>query len=77
MDNASARCVEHLDDFLLLGQADSDKCGRALATSLHLCGSLGVPVASHKTEGPSRVIAFLGIRIDTEKMGLSPPPQET
>ena len=66
--------MHYLDDFLLLGQEDSDECGRALATSLHVCESLGMPVAYHKTEGPSTAIAFLGFCIDTERMVLSLPP---
>lgn len=35
------------------------------------CKQLGVPVANHKTEGPSTKLTFLGIQIDTEAMQLS------
>jgi hypothetical protein len=30
--------------------------------------TLGVPIAEHKTEGPSLIIEFIGIIIDTQKM---------
>ena len=31
------------------------------------CARLGVPIASHKTEGPATIVTFLGIKIDTGK----------
>ena len=68
--------MHYLDDFLVLGPAGSEDCGKALATSLQLCQSLGASVASHKTEGPSTTITFLGILIDTENMVLSLPPEK-
>ena len=30
-----------------------------------LCGELGVPIAEHKTDGPTTCLVFLGIEIDT------------
>ena len=44
--------------------------------SLQICERLGVPIAPHKTEGPSSVISFLGIRIDTVNMMLSLPQEK-
>ena len=40
------------------------------------CQELGVPVAVHKTEGPSFQLTFLGIQRDTIKMQLSLPPDK-
>ncbi len=37
------------------------------------CARLGVPIAAHKTEGPSTVVVFLGITIDTAKGELRLP----
>lgn len=65
--------MHYLDDFLLVGRAGSEECGQALATSLQFCERLGVPIAPHKTEVPSSVISFLGIRIDTANMVLHLP----
>ena len=65
--------MHYLDHFLVLGPAGSDCCEEALATCLQLCQELGVPVAPHKTEGPSTSIAFIGIVIDTERSVLRLP----
>ena len=68
--------THYLDDFLMLDPAGSEDCGKAQATSLQLCQSLGASEGSHKTEGPSTTITFLGILIDTENMVLSLPPEK-
>ncbi len=64
MRRAGARAIHYLDDFLLFGPPGSDECDRALAGALDMCGRLGVPIASHKTEGPTAAITFLGIELD-------------
>ncbi len=64
MRRAGARAIDYLDDFLLFGPPGSDECDRALAAALDMCGRLGVPIASHKTEGPTAAITFLGIELD-------------
>lgn len=63
--------LHYLDDFLFLGHAGSPECGLALQRALESCSRLGVPVASHKTEGPTTCLTFLGIQIDTVAMSLS------
>ena len=60
--------LHYLDDFLLLGAPYSDQGAAALRTALHTFHSLGVPKATHKTEGPDTTITFLGIIIDTHCM---------
>ena len=65
--------IHYLDDFLVLGPAGSDMCGRALVTSLDICRELGVTVAPQKTEGPVTSLSFLGILLDTERMELRLP----
>ena len=57
--------VHYLDDFLLWGPADSQSCARNLQTTVDLCSRLGFPVAPQKTVGPSNVITFLGIELDS------------
>ena len=54
-----------------IGYMDSHRCPQSRA--FHL---LGVPVAAHKTEGPSTVLAFLGILIDTDRFELRLPPEK-
>lgn len=59
--------LHYLDDFIIFGPPDSQKCQLALEKALQICKLLGVPIAVHKTEGPAVVIIFLGIEIDSVK----------
>lgn len=54
--------VHYLDDFLFLEPAGASEVV-PLVTSL--CSTLGIPLATHKTDGPSTCIVFLGISIDS------------
>ena len=68
--------LHYLDDFLLLGPPDSASCGQALSTTLALCEELGFPVAPEKTEGPTTVLTFLGIELDTSCQVLRLPDEK-
>ena len=65
------RGVEHilhyLDDFLTIGPSTFSTCEESLQTLERVCAHLGVPLAPEKKEGPSTVLVFLGIVIDTVK----------
>ena len=63
--------LHYLDDILFLGPPGSSVCATALQQALDTCSYLGVPVATHKSEGPTTRLTFLGIQIDTEEMSLS------
>ena len=65
--------IHYLDDFLLFGAPESRQCDDALCGALARCAHLGVPVAPGKTEGPSVVLVFLGIQLDTQSMTMSLP----
>ena len=54
-----------LDDFLQFGPPGLSICKEVLDSTLEYCSHLGVPVASHKKEGPTSTITFLGIELDT------------
>ena len=56
-----------LDDFLLVSKTSSD-CASNLSKFLGVCDELGVPMAPEKTVGPSTVLSFAGIELDTFKM---------
>jgi len=58
----------YLDDFLTLGPPGSSTCAHNLATIKEVCSSLGIPLALEKVEGPSDILTFLGITLDTKKM---------
>jgi len=68
--------MHYLDDYLLLGPPKSCECQRALETILTCCLNMGVPVADHKTEGPSTVLVFLGIELDTINRTLRLPEEK-
>jgi len=53
--------IHYLDDFLLFGPPGLESCGSALSQAMSLCAKLGVPIAEHKTEGPTTKITFLRI----------------
>lgn len=59
--------VKVLDDFLFVGSTYED-CMQSLAAFKHMCSKTGVPIANHKTEGPSKCLTFLGIELDTDNM---------
>ena len=62
--------LHYLDDFLLVGPPDSSEAATARARAEITFDDLGVPIASHKTEGPSSCVIFLGILIDTDNLRL-------
>ena len=57
--------LHYLDDFCFVGPPHSKKCSALLSSFQSICSVLGVPLAEEKTEGPSSVITFLGLEIDT------------
>lgn len=63
----------YIDDFVVVGRADSDECERSMAAFKETCRVLGMPLDDTKEEGPSEVITFLGIEIDTRRMELRLP----
>ena len=62
--------IHYLDDFLFFSPPASSL---PLAQALHKLQELGVPVATHKIEGPATQIVFLGIIVDTSKFELRLP----
>ena len=65
--------IHYLDDFLLVGKPGVGDRAHSLQTALATCQTLGVPVAPHKVEGPSTVLTFLGICLDTSNMEVRLP----
>ena len=48
----------YLDDFIVLGPPSSPQCLDDLSTLKSVCGSLGVPLAVNKEEGPTTCLTF-------------------
>ena len=65
--------LHYLDDFLLLAPPNSPQGSESLSITLQAFARLGIPIATHKTEGPTTSLVFLGILIDTEKFELRLP----
>ena len=63
--------LHYLDDFLLLGTPNTGQGSAVLHTALSTFDQLGVPVASHKTEGPATAITFLGVILDSHHFGVA------
>jgi len=55
----------YLDDFATIGPPDSKLCSWNLHTLQAVCSDLGVLLAAEKQAGPSTIIEFLGIIINT------------
>ena len=68
--------IHYLDDYLLFGAPGTEECEVALRTSLQLCEQLGVPIASHKVDGPATSLVFLGIELDTLAGVVRLPPEK-
>ena len=60
--------------FFLVGPPDSSKCAQSVQDMLQLCSTLGVPVVMDKLEGPSTMITYLGIELDSQRRELRLPP---
>lgn len=59
--------VKVLDDFIFIS-SDRQTSQDNITTFISLCNYIGVPIAHHKTEGPTNVITFLGIELDSLNM---------
>ena len=68
--------LHYLDDFLFFGAPKTDNCYRALRVAKGTCTTLGAPLAEEKSEGPSVVLPFLGIEVDTEALELRLPAEK-
>ena len=62
------RYILHLlDDFLIVNQS-SEVCSQQLDIFTRTCAYLGIPIAPEKTVGPSSILSFAGIELDTHLM---------
>ena len=68
--------VKYIDDFLIVGPPRSDQCARDLVTTIETCAELGLPLSLEKREGPTTVIEFLGIELDTQLMEIRLPEKK-
>ena len=67
-NNYSINCIFHLlDDFLTIDKPDT--CGeRTMALLMWMFKRLNIELSAHKTLGPSEVLEYLGIILDSNRM---------
>jgi hypothetical protein len=68
----SGKLIHYLDDFLG-GNKTTDLCIRDLNHFKDVFAELGVPIAHGKTEGPTEVLIFLGLELNTDQMTVRIP----
>ena len=74
IEQRGASYVAHyLDDFITVGTPNTDQCYGNQQIIIETCRELGIPLAPHKTVGPTTCLVFLGIEIDTIAMELRLP----
>ena len=65
-----------VDDFLLVGPPASSRCEKNLEEVKSRCDWLGIPLAIEKVTGPTTLLTFLGITLDTVQMEARLPPEK-
>ena len=55
----------YLDDYIIITPPDASMCTSFIGLVHRECDRLGIPIAKHKSEGPTTCLVFLGIEIDT------------
>ena len=67
--------IHYLDDFFI-ASATRDGCQNDLDIFLLICKEIGVPIADDKLCGPTNVLTYLGIEIDTVNMQVRLPEEK-
>ena len=64
--------VVYLDDFLVI-EPTKERCAESLSTLIQLVRKLGFSIAWDKVTGPTRMLTFLGVELDTSTMEMRLP----
>ena len=60
----------------MVGMKGSEFCGMLLHAFQKVCDTLGVPLAVEKTEGPTTIITFLGLDINSDRQVVRVPQEK-
>ena len=63
----------YLDDFIFVGEGDTENCAKLMHCFKDLTSEIGVPLAEDKTAGPTTKLTYLGFEIDTLDMVIRIP----
>lgn len=66
----------YLDDFIVIGSPDSHACENSILILKQTCADLGVPLPPEKQDGPTSVITFLGITVNTVQKTKAPTGED-
>ena len=66
----------YLGDYLLLGPPNSPQCQSHVDTAFKVFSRLGLPLHLEKCEGPSTILTFLGIELDSVQQLARLPPDK-
>lgn len=58
-----------LDDFFILGPPNSNICQQNLSRFLRFCGHEGIPIKSEKTYSAATTLSYIGLEIDSIRIG--------
>ena len=66
--------IDHyLDDFIMAGADGTENCQTLVLNFSNLCEEIGIPIAENKSVGPTTVLVFLGLEIDSLAMTIRIP----
>ena len=72
--NCTSGEIEHyLDDFIFGGERNTDQCKLMMESFFQTSSNFGIPLAEEKIEGPTTVLIFLGLEIDSVLMQVRIP----
>ena len=75
-DQGVSHLYHYLDDYIMMGRAESEECNVNTATLVATCNRLSVPIAPDKCEGPTTMPMHLGIEVDMVQMQLRLPEEK-
>ena len=76
-NKSGSKNIDHyLDYFLFGGEKGTNECKNLMLQFEKMCSEIGIPIANEKTEGPSTIIEYLGLTIDTVNMLIKNPEKK-
>lgn len=71
--NGVSWAVHYVDNFLTIGKPGSDECQRSMVIMHDVCAKACLPLEPTKTQGPSEMLTFVGIELDSSRMEVRLP----
>ncbi|MES9880226.1 MAG: reverse transcriptase domain-containing protein [Sedimenticola sp.] len=72
---SSGSLIHYLDDFLG-GDRTDEACAQAMAIFKDCAAKLNIPLADEKSAGPTEIISYLGMELDSAKMVVRIPQEK-